>query len=69
MMRPNTPPFTTEGLLEEIRSWVLIESPTDNGFGGGQPDGRQGRRRRHGQPVREVDPHSGHAGLSATICS
>ena len=30
MTRPNTPPFATERLLEEIRSWVLIESPTDD---------------------------------------
>ncbi len=29
-MHSNTPPFTAEALLEEIRSWVLIESPTDD---------------------------------------
>ncbi|WP_158747259.1 M20 family metallopeptidase [Acidisphaera sp. L21] len=30
MTLTNTPPFVTEALLEEIRSWVVIESPTDD---------------------------------------
>ncbi len=30
MARINTPPFTTEALLAEIRAWVEIESPTDD---------------------------------------
>ncbi len=30
MTRPNTPPFSAEALLEEIRGWVQIESPTDD---------------------------------------
>src|SRR5258708_29927191 len=28
MTAPNTPPFDTQELLDEIRSWVVIESPT-----------------------------------------
>ncbi len=30
MTRSNVPPFTAEALLQEIRSWVEIESPTDD---------------------------------------
>ena len=30
MSRPNTPPFTADALLQAIRAWVEIESPTDD---------------------------------------